>query len=207
MVATRKNGAQRRDEILDAALACFVERGVLATGIEDIRKAANASPSSIYHQFAGLPEIVRALVERIAASQYTALAEAVNEATSLETAVRASVTGLLAWTFANPAEARFMYQAFAMELAGPERRKLEAAKHAQRGVYEDALHQWLEESPIAAWSTLELGILVLGTAHQACRIYLSGQKLDPAWMKDVLPTLAWTSVDAMIKQTRRRYRR
>lgn len=204
---TRKDGDKRRDAILDAALACFVERGLLATGIEDIRKAASASPSSIYHQFKGISEIVLALVERVAASLYTSLANAVAEATSLEHAVRASVTGLLAWTFANPDEARFMYQAFAMELGGPERRKLEAVKHAQREIYEEAVHQWLEESPLATWSSLELGTLLLGQTHQACRIYLTGQNIDPHWMRETLPTAAWLAVEGMIKQVRRQHRR
>jgi len=203
----RRDGDKRRDAILDAALACFVERGVLATGIEDIRKAARASPSSVYHQFKGIAEIVLALVERIAASQYTALAHAVAETTSLEHAVRASVAGLLAWTFANPDEARFMYQAFAMELAGPERRALEAVKYAQREGYEASIRPWLEDGPLATWSALELATLMLGTTHQACRIYLTGQRLDPAWMTETLPTLAWLGVDGMIKQGRRPRRR
>lgn len=203
----RRDGDRRREAILDAALACFVERGVLATGIEDIRKAAHASPSSIYHQFSGIADIVLALVERIAASQYTALADAAAEATSLEQAVRASVAALLAWTFAHPDEARFMYQAFAMELAGPERRKLEAVKHAQRGGFEQAVQAWLEDGPLAAWSSLELSTLMLGATHQACRIYLTGQHLEPAWMIDTLPTLAWLGVDGMLQRARRPRRR
>jgi len=203
----RRDGDQRRDAILDAALACFVERGMLATGIEDIRKAAHASPSSIYHQFTGIADIVLALVERIAASHYTALADAAAGATSLEHAVRESVAALLAWTFAHPDEARFMYQAFAMELAGAERRKLEAVKHAQRNGFEQAVQAWLEDGPLAAWSSLELSTLMLGATHQACRIYLTGQHLDPAWMVETLPTLAWLGVDGMIEQARRLRRR
>jgi hypothetical protein len=37
-----------RDELLDAALRCFVEQGILATGIEDVRKAAGASPRDLF---------------------------------------------------------------------------------------------------------------------------------------------------------------
>lgn len=194
MVASRKNGVRRRDEILDAALACFVTRGVLAVGIEDIRKAAAASPSSIYHQFAGIEDIVVALVERTAAHQYTALAAAAAAAGSAEGAVRAIVDELLAWTFAHPKEARFMYQAFAAELAGPDRRRIEIAKRDHRAALDLALAPHLAGSPLATWSTLELGILILGQAHQACRLYLANQALDPVWMRAALPELAWRGV-------------
>ena len=39
----RRDGLERRETILDAALACFSRRGVLGTGIEDVRAAAKAS--------------------------------------------------------------------------------------------------------------------------------------------------------------------
>ncbi|MFT3696857.1 MAG: TetR/AcrR family transcriptional regulator [Kofleriaceae bacterium] len=193
MVVSRKNGTQRRDEILDAALDCFVQKGVLATGIEDIRKAAQASPSSIYHQFDGIAEIVIALVERTAAVQYTQMAEVVAKAPSFEAAVRGLVETLLAWTFAHEKEARFMYQAFAAEL-GPERKRLEAAKHGRRAPLEAALSKWTDGTPLQKWSHLELSVLLSGATHQACRFYLTGQAIDRAWMMATLPTLAWENV-------------
>lgn len=196
MVASRKNGAQRRDAILDAALDCFVQRGVLATGIEDIRKAAKASPSSIYHQFDGISDIMVALVERIAGSQYTHMAEAVASAHSFEGAVRGLVEAMLAWTFAHEKEARFMYQAFAAEL-GPERKVIEAAKHARRATLDAALAKWTAGTPLARWSHLELSVMLLGAAHQACRVYLAGQPMDRAWMTSTLPGLAWNAVKSV----------
>lgn len=194
MVVSRKNGVQRRDEILDAALACFVSRGVLAVGIEDIRKAAGASPSSIYHQFAGITDIVIALVERTASHQYAALAAAAAGAASAEAAVRAIVSAQLDWTFSRPREARFMYQAFAAELAGPDRKRLDAAKREHRGTLDAAVAPWLAGSELSRWSTLELGVLLLGATHQACRLYLAGHDIDVTWMRTTLPELAWGSV-------------
>jgi AcrR family transcriptional regulator len=60
----RKDGKERRDEILDAALACFTREGILHTGIDQIRRRAGASASSVYHQFDDLGGIVLALLER-----------------------------------------------------------------------------------------------------------------------------------------------
>lgn len=205
-MVSRKNGVQRRDEILDAALACFVSRGVLAVGIEDIRKAAGASPSSIYHQFAGITDIVIALVERTAAHQYAALAEAAARATSAEAAVRAIVAAQLDWTFSRPKEARFMYQAFAAELAGPDRKRLEAAKRQPRSTLDAAVAPWLAGSELASWGTLELGVLLLGATHQACRLHLAGHGVDAAWMRATLPELAWRGVASYLPVRRARRR-
>jgi AcrR family transcriptional regulator len=58
MPAARQNGVARRQALLDAALQCFAERGMLRTGIEDVRKAAGASPSSVYHLFEDFPALV-----------------------------------------------------------------------------------------------------------------------------------------------------
>lgn len=185
---------QRRDEILDAALACFVGQGVLAVGIEEIRKQAGASPSSLYHQFSGITDIVVALVARTAGQQYAALAAAAAGARSAEEAIRGVVEAQLAWTFAHPREARFMYQAFAAELAGQDRKRIEAVKREHRAALEEALAPWLAGTELASRSSSELAVLLLGATHQACRLYLAGGELDAAWMKTTLPELTWRGV-------------
>src|SRR5580704_1987901 len=62
--ARRRDGIRRRDELLDAALTCFSERGLLGARIEDIRRVAGASPSSVYNLFDGLPSLTVALLAR-----------------------------------------------------------------------------------------------------------------------------------------------
>ncbi|WP_437974428.1 helix-turn-helix domain-containing protein [Sorangium sp. So ce295] len=49
---------------MDAALRCFEQRGLLRTGIENVRKEAGASPSSVYHLFEDFPALVASLLER-----------------------------------------------------------------------------------------------------------------------------------------------
>lgn len=48
---------QRRREVMDAALERFLENGVEATTMEEIRAASGASTGSIYHLFASKDEI------------------------------------------------------------------------------------------------------------------------------------------------------
>lgn len=190
MTATRRDGIRRRDALLDAALRSFTERGVLATGIEDIRKAAGASPSSVYHLFGGLAGIVEALLirtfERLLAHMVTRL----TAAGTAEAAVRALVDGHLEWVIAHPDEARFMYQAMAVELAGDSRTAVRTAKDGLKRPLFDQLARF----DLPVWPPLSLEFVLLGPTHEACRRYFAGDDVDLGWMRTHLPQLAWRSV-------------
>jgi AcrR family transcriptional regulator len=68
--------ADRRREILDAALACFVEKGLVVTTIDEIRLAAGASIGSLYHHFDSKEDLAAALyVEGLRDYQEGAVAE------------------------------------------------------------------------------------------------------------------------------------
>ena len=43
----RLTGDERRESILEAALGCFLEKGYIATTINDIREASGATTGSI----------------------------------------------------------------------------------------------------------------------------------------------------------------
>lgn len=51
----------RRQAILDAALACFANKGFTETTMEDIRRLSGASTGSIYHHFSNKEMLARAL--------------------------------------------------------------------------------------------------------------------------------------------------
>ncbi|GAA3803189.1 TetR/AcrR family transcriptional regulator [Cellulomonas soli] len=69
MTGTRRDGApatrtRRREEILDAALALFDERGIGPVSTNHVAERAGISPGNLYYWFSGKPAILRALVER-----------------------------------------------------------------------------------------------------------------------------------------------
>ena len=68
-----------RSGILDAALACFTERGYHATSIDAIAERAGLSKGAIYWHFAGKRELFLALVDR-AQQAAEPLAQAVADA-------------------------------------------------------------------------------------------------------------------------------
>jgi AcrR family transcriptional regulator len=186
MVATRRDGIRRRDALLDAALRCFGERGLLATGIEDIRRAAGASPSSVYHLFGGLSGIVEALLIRTFERVIGHLAARLDEAGTTTEAVHALVDGHLEWVAQHPDEARFMYQAMGVELAGESRAAVLAAKEE----FKRPLFDRLARFDLPPWPPRTLEFVLLGPAHEACRRYVAGEDVDFGWLRANLPELA-----------------
>src|SRR3954451_20796575 len=72
LAATTTN---RKQAILDAALGAFLEKGVLATTIDDVRERSGASVGSIYHHYGSKEGIAAALfVEGMRSYQHGAVA-------------------------------------------------------------------------------------------------------------------------------------
>jgi AcrR family transcriptional regulator len=193
-VPVRRDGARRREAILDAALRCFAERGVLATGVEDVRRAAGASPSSMYHFFDGLSGLTQALLARTFDRLFAHVASRVVPTGDAEGAVVALVDGHLEWVFAHRDEGRFLYQATALEFDPAAVAALQARKAAALAPVVAHLGRFLEEGSLPRWPVIALDVVLLGPSHEACRRWLAGAPLDPAWLRATLPGLAWRSV-------------
>ncbi|HEX8701814.1 MAG TPA: TetR/AcrR family transcriptional regulator [Myxococcaceae bacterium] len=185
---------KRRDALLDAALRCFMERGVLGTGIEDIRRAAGASPSSVYHLFDGLPGLTLALLTRTFERLFAHLAERVTAARTAEASVVALVDGHLEWILSHPDEGRFMYQAMSLELGADAAETLQARKAELLLPIVLHMGRFITEGTLPPWPPLLLDVVLLGPSHEACRRFLAGAPIDPQWMRTTLPQLAWQSV-------------
>ncbi len=56
--------AQRKQQILKAALACFTEKGFHGAGMSAICKKAKMSPGHLYHYFSSKEDLIEALVEQ-----------------------------------------------------------------------------------------------------------------------------------------------
>jgi TetR/AcrR family transcriptional repressor of nem operon len=85
---TRK-GQATRERIVEATAALIAERGVAATGVEDIRAAAGVSGSQLYHYFDSKRDLIRAVI--------TAQADAVLSAQQDSVGALDSFVALRAW--------------------------------------------------------------------------------------------------------------
>ncbi len=194
MTLRRSDGLKRRDQLLDAALACFSERGILATGIEEVRKRAGASPSSVYHLFDGMPALIVALLVRTFERLFTHLAARVLRTSNAEAAVIALVDGHLEWVLRHVKEARFMYQAMALELGDDGNATLPTAKAALLAPVVEHFQQFVRAGSLPRWSPLVFDLVLLGPSHEACRRHLAGGDVSAKWMRSALPPLAWKCV-------------
>lgn len=85
---TEATKAARRAQIIEAAIACFIERGYTNTSMSDIIKASGLSSGSIYSHFSGKEDIlVTAINERLDSLKelYAALPEGAGPQDILET--------------------------------------------------------------------------------------------------------------------------
>ena len=98
----------RKDEILQAALACVTEVGVDATTIEMIRDRSGASIGSLYHHFGNKERILAALYMAGTAQYAELLEQGFAGADSAEACVKLLVTSYIDWVVANPDWARFI---------------------------------------------------------------------------------------------------
>lgn len=85
---TEATKAARRAQIIEAAIACFLERGYTNTSMSDIIKASGLSSGSIYSHFSGKEDIlITAINERLenVKNLYAALPEGAGPQDILET--------------------------------------------------------------------------------------------------------------------------
>ncbi|HEV2514621.1 MAG TPA: helix-turn-helix domain-containing protein [Devosia sp.] len=185
--------ADRRSEILDAALACFLEQGYLATSIADIRRESGASTGSIYHFFDNKGALALALVERAIGGWSGRSGVAVDPDAAAETAIKASVSGLVRWGLANPAALRFLDEVRGLATAdaslAPVAGLLARGNEAARARY--ALFVARGEVRDLPWPLAHA--LMLGPAYDFLR--LAGDRAPPG-AELALADAAWNAIRA-----------
>jgi AcrR family transcriptional regulator len=76
----RLTAEERREAILESALAVIAERGYHASSIDDIAREGGISKALIYEHFASKQDLYAELLEQHAGQLFSALAEAISEA-------------------------------------------------------------------------------------------------------------------------------
>ncbi|MDO8189360.1 helix-turn-helix domain-containing protein [Conexibacter sp. JD483] len=108
-VPATARGADRRQAILDAALAVFLERGFDAATIEAVRDRSGASTGSIYHFFGSKERLAAALYGSALADYEQGVVALLAPDPAPAAGVRALVRHHLRWVEQRPELARFLF--------------------------------------------------------------------------------------------------
>jgi len=189
--------ADRRGEILEAALAVFTRHGYQRATIEEIRAASGASTGSIYHHFGGKEELAAALyVEGLGAYQRSFL-DVLARGDDAEGTVRAIVANHLDWVASNPEMARYLLSTRAAEVVRATDRELRTMNRGVIGATREWIDREVDAGVLRALPTALYYAILIGPAQEFARQWLRAR--DEEAMREaarVLPDAAWRAVRA-----------
>ena len=100
----------RRDDIVDAAITVFAQRGFLDTAISDIARAADLAVAAVYYHFAGKEELYGAAIGKVlnTVDQVVATVRADDAPAQTDTLHRV-IDAVWEWVDENPDPAKLMH--------------------------------------------------------------------------------------------------
>lgn len=78
----------RRNEIIDAARACFLRSGFHKTTTDEICREANITPGGLYHYFGSKEELISAVIDRSAETAVERMKNLIADSMNAESAFR-----------------------------------------------------------------------------------------------------------------------
>ena len=185
----------RRDEILSAALAAFVEKGFAAATIEDVRRASGASTGSIYHHFGGKEGLAAALYVEGLADYQRGFVERLRGARDPESAVKGLVRHHLRWVEANPELASFLLGRRETEVLAATAEPMRELNRAFLAEVTELLGPWLESAALKRLPLDVLDAVLLGPCHEYTRHWLAGRTKTPIRTAErALAEAAWDAL-------------
>lgn len=163
--------ADRRQEILDAALRGFAEKGLAGTTVDEVRERSGASIGSIYHHFGDKEGIAAALYVAVLAGYQRGVLAVLAKGGDPRGTVEGLVRHHLRWVARNRDAASFL-------LSGRPRRAASEVAELNQTVFE-AMSDWLEQGVrdgrVRALPFDLLFALLIGPAQEFCRHWLEGR--------------------------------
>lgn len=185
----------RKDEILQAALACFTEHGVDVTTIEMIRDRSGSSIGSLYHHFGNKERIIAALYLAGTAQYADLLQRGFASAASAEACVKLLVTSYIDWVVANPDWARFILHSRSRVEAGEMGDALRDANRQHFAQILTALTEYRRQGLFKALPDDCFASVVIGPTHDLARNWLAGRtQSELGECRELLAQIAWDSV-------------
>ncbi len=187
-MATRSESASKRQALLDGALACFLEHGVVETTMELVLARSGASVGSLYHHFGGKEQLADALYVECLGAYHRGAYDRLEAAATPEAGVRGLVEHHLDWMVGHTDRAKFLlaYRDHEIREASDELRSLNRHFYGR-------LEHWITERAAPPMPPLPAVIAQwIGPAHNFARHWLTDQvRTTPEHARPFLSDSAW----------------
>jgi AcrR family transcriptional regulator len=187
----------RRTEILDAALASFIARGVDGMTIADIRARARATTGSVYHFFASKDAIVGALYLELLREYHDDLNEHLRRHTTARGLVRGFVERYLAWVERRPDAARYLLEARRTKAIATVEEEITAVTASRLRAVAALMRPWIEAGELQRLRADVYLPIMVGPAEVYARTWLAGAARTPIGRaRTLLADAAWNALRA-----------
>ena len=187
--------SSRRSEILGAALACFVARGIEGATIADIRARAGATTGSIYHFFDGKDAIVAALYVDVLSDYHADLRADLVRHESARALVRGVVEQYLSWVERRRDAAWFLIHARRSAGMVQVEAAIERTTAATIGELRGRMKPWIDSGEIRSWPVDLYLPLLIGPAEAYARAWFAHKTRTPiARARTLLADAAWANL-------------
>lgn len=187
----------RRQDILDATLACYSELGWAATTIADIREASGASTGSIYHHYQSKEGIGAALYAELLRRYREELVERLERTRTARSFVRALVHHHLDWAAENPTWARYLNDMRSHESLAGNEAQLRDASRELFDLINERLETYLDGGDIIKLPRSLYVPIIVGPAHDLIRRWIrEPNRFNLTEAKTPLANVAWRAIAA-----------
>ncbi len=184
-----------KQQILQGALRCFIEKGVEHTSIADIRDSSGISVGSIYHHFGNKDGIVVALFLAGMQDHEARQIAALETADSAEAGVKAIVRCYIDWICEHPDWARFVFRSRTLV----ENSAQAHLNREQKKAHFLRLKEWfaphMEQGTLRRLPFEAYHALLIGPAQDFAQRWLAGiTRNELAEFRELFAQAAWQAV-------------
>lgn len=190
-----KRTSKRRRDILDASLRCFMQHGIEAATIEQIREASGASSGSIYHHFGSKQAIAVALYLDGMEELSIVLRNAMQEQSNLRQGIRDVIAAYLHWVSKHRDWALYLLRVATADLTIDDANTIDEINRRSREDLSQWLRPYVDQGEIDQLPDELYASLIYGASTHFARHWLVGRlTLDVDLVIETLANAAWCSI-------------
>ncbi len=191
----RGDGAGSRAAVIEAALWCFVERGIAETKIATIRRRSGVSVGSIYHHFGGKDGLAAAVYLEGLKRYHEALLEEARRKKSARSLVYTIVQHHLDWSAEHPAWMGYLMN---MRRSRPVLVADDRIREVSRELVRELsrlIYPYIEKGEMVRLPMQLYTPLIIGPAQELVRQWLRDpERIDLHKMKGPLAQVVWKAL-------------